>query len=71
MKTLELKFLNEEGRTVTYSLEKPIEPVDPAAVTNTMDEILTQNALSSTGGDLVEKKAARIVDRTVTEIELV
>jgi len=70
MKKLELKFENEDGKTVTYSLEKPIEPVEPEAVKAAMDEIITQNAFTSSGGDLVAKKSARVVDRTVEEIEL-
>lgn len=70
MKKLELKFLNEEGKTVTYSLEKPVEPVDPAAVSSAMDEIITQDAFTTSGGNLVEKKGARIVERNVVEIEL-
>ncbi|SFD65986.1 Protein of unknown function [Lentibacillus persicus] len=70
MKKLELKFLNEDERIVTYSLEKPIEPVDPVAVGVAMDEIITQNAFTSSGGDLVSKKSARIVDRTVEKITL-
>lgn len=70
VKKIELKFLNEDDKTVTYSLEKPVEPVDPAAVSSAMDEILTQNAFTSSGGDLVSKKSARIVDINVVEIEL-
>ncbi|WP_106495772.1 DUF2922 domain-containing protein [Lentibacillus sp. Marseille-P4043] len=70
MKKLELKFLNKEGKTVTYSLEKPVEPVDPATIKSAMDEIITQNAFTSTGGDLVSIKSARIVERNVEEIEL-
>ncbi|TFJ93156.1 DUF2922 domain-containing protein [Lentibacillus salicampi] len=70
MKKIELKFSNEDEKTVTYSLEKPVEPVDPDAVDSAMDEILTQNAFTSSGGELVSKKSARIVDRNVTEIEL-
>ncbi|TMN22106.1 DUF2922 domain-containing protein [Lentibacillus cibarius] len=70
MKKLELKFLNEDGKTVTYSLEKPIEPVDAAKVNSTMDDILTQDAFTSSGGNLASKKSARIVERNVKEIEL-
>ncbi|SFA99521.1 Protein of unknown function [Lentibacillus halodurans] len=70
MKKLELKFLNEEGKTVTYSLEKPVEPADPAAIKAAMDEIISQNAFTSSGGDVVSIKEARIVERTVEEIEL-
>ncbi|WP_106494689.1 DUF2922 domain-containing protein [Lentibacillus sp. Marseille-P4043] len=70
MKKIELKFLNKEGKTVTYSLEKPIDPIDPAAVKSAMDEIMIQNAFTSTGGDLVSIKGARVVEQNVTEIEL-
>ncbi|MFD2762469.1 DUF2922 domain-containing protein [Lentibacillus juripiscarius] len=70
MKKLELKFLNQDGKTVTYSLEKPVEPVDTATITSTMDEIIAQDAFTSSGGNLVSKKSARIVERNVTEIDL-
>ncbi|SFE11468.1 Protein of unknown function [Lentibacillus persicus] len=70
MRKLELKFLNEDGKTVTYSLEEPIEPADPQAIKSAMDEIIAQNAFTSTGGDVVSIKEARIVERTVEEIEL-
>ncbi|WP_281657906.1 DUF2922 domain-containing protein [Halobacillus sp. Cin3] len=70
MKKLELKFLNEEKRTVTISLDDPLEPVDPAAVNAAMDEILVQDCFTSTGGSLVSKKEARIVERNVFDITL-
>ncbi|WP_096272572.1 DUF2922 domain-containing protein [Paucisalibacillus globulus] len=71
MKTLELKFENADGKIVTYSLEKPIEPVDPAAVAAAMDTIIAENAFTSSGGNLVAKKSARVVERNVEDIELV
>ncbi|WP_077329210.1 DUF2922 domain-containing protein [Virgibacillus siamensis] len=71
MKKLELKFLNVEGKTVTYSLDKPNEPVDPAAVKAAMDEIINQNAFATSGGDIVSIKGARVVERNVQDIELV
>lgn len=70
MKRLEMKFATESGSTATISVDAPIEPVDPALVAAAMDEIITQNIFMSTGGDLVTKKEAQIVDRTVTPIEL-
>lgn len=69
-KQIEMQFLNEENRTVTISLDDPVEPVDPAAVNVVMDTIISENAFYSSGGSLVSKKGARIVERTVTEIEL-
>ncbi len=68
LKTLELKFTNQEGRIVTLSLDDPIEPVDPEAVRQAMDQIVEANVFLSTGGDLVEKHSARIVERNVDEI---
>lgn len=70
MKTLELRFENEEGKNVTISLDSPIEPVDPAAINAAMDEIIAQNAFDSSGGELVAKIGARVVERNVTIIEL-
>lgn len=70
MKKLELIFENEEGKTVTYSLDSPIDPADVVAVEAAMDEIITQNVFSTSGGNIVAKKGARFVERTVTEIEI-
>ena len=33
-------------------------------------EIIAQNAFTSTGGDLIEKKSARLVENIVDDIEL-
>ncbi|WP_163580521.1 DUF2922 domain-containing protein [Gracilibacillus saliphilus] len=70
MKKIELKFENEEGKTVTFSLDNPVEPVDPVQVNAAMDAILNENAFFSSGGDLVTKKSARIVERNFSEIEI-
>lgn len=70
MKKLELIFENEDGKTVTYSLDNPIDPADVVAVEAAMDEIIAQDIFSTSGGNIVAKKGARIVERTVTEIEI-
>jgi uncharacterized protein YggL (DUF469 family) len=69
-KKLELRFENYEGKTVTYSLNNPIEPVDAEAVNAAMDEIIEQDTFTSSGGDLVGKKGARLVERTVEDIDI-
>lgn len=71
MKVLELKFKNQEDKVVTLSLEAPIEPVNPALITDAMNQIIAGNAFSSSGGDFVEKHSARIVERYVETIEFV
>ncbi len=70
MKRLELIFENQVGKNVTYSLDSPVEPADPVAVSAAMDTIIEENIFATSGGDVVKKKGARIVDRQVTDIEL-
>ncbi|WP_130860482.1 DUF2922 domain-containing protein [Gracilibacillus phocaeensis] len=70
MKKLELKFENEEGKTTTISLDQPVEPVDESAVSAAMDTIIAENAIFSSGGDLIAKKSARVVERNVEEIDI-
>lgn len=69
-KTLELQFLNTDGKTVKLNVDSPIEPIDPAAINAAMDVILASNIFLTTGGDFVSKKGSRIVERTVTDIKL-
>ena len=69
-KTIELLFENEAGKTVRYTLDNPVEPFDTAAVNTAMDEIIAQKAFSTSGGELMKKKGARIVERNVTDIPL-
>ncbi|MFC4619666.1 DUF2922 domain-containing protein [Camelliibacillus cellulosilyticus] len=69
-KTIELLFENAAGKTVRYSLDNPVDPYDVAAVNAAMDAIIEQNAFTSSGGDLVKKKGARLVEHNVTDIQL-
>jgi uncharacterized protein YggL (DUF469 family) len=69
-KKLELIFKNELGRNVTISLDNPIEPVNPALVSQVMDQVVAENAFVSSGGSLVSKFAARIVERNVDDIQI-
>ncbi|HIS28083.1 MAG TPA: DUF2922 domain-containing protein [Candidatus Avamphibacillus intestinigallinarum] len=71
MRQLELRFENEDGKTATLSLQNPVEPVDAEQVSAVMDEIIHENVFSSSGGDYVKKKDARITERIVEEIEIV
>ncbi|HLS61133.1 MAG TPA: DUF2922 domain-containing protein [Virgibacillus sp.] len=70
MKRIELFFENEDGKTVKYSLDHPVEPVDAGTVNAAMDDIIEQNAFESSGGDLMTKKSARIIENVIDEIEL-
>ncbi len=65
-----MKFENVEGKTVTYSIDHPVEPANSVDVNTAMEQVIAQNAFTSSGGDLVAKKSARIVERVVEEIDL-
>ncbi|GAC91404.1 DUF2922 domain-containing protein [Anoxybacillus kestanbolensis] len=67
MKTLELQFVNEEGKTVRLSVDAPRDDVTETQVASVMDVIIAANVFPSSGGDLIAKKGARLIDTTITE----
>jgi Protein of unknown function (DUF2922) len=70
-KTLELQFTTDLGRVARLTVDNPTEPVDPAAVKLAMESIIASNAFFSNYGDLVGVSGARVVERNVTEYEVV
>ncbi|MCQ6277170.1 DUF2922 domain-containing protein [Bacillus sp. V3B] len=70
-KTMELHFTNHLGKTVRLTLDHPKEPVDPIEVKLVMDAVIASNVFGGSYGTLVGAKEARVVERNVTEYELV
>lgn len=70
-KTLELQFGTEFGKTARLSIENPKEPVDEAVVKLSMAQIIASEVFTTASGKYVEAKGARVIDRNVTEYELV
>jgi hypothetical protein len=70
-KTLELQFATDLGKIARLTIDNPIEPVDPAAVKLAMESIITSNAFFSSYGNLAAVNGARVVERNVTEYEIV
>lgn len=70
-KSLELIFVTQEGKTSSITVEEPQEPVDVNAVKAAMDAILAANVFSSPSGDFVGKKGARVIERNVSEYEVI
>ena len=68
MKILRMVFANEGGNNVTFSLRNPKDPITAAEVQAVMDNIIAKNVFNSTGGDLVSKVRAEIVDTTETTL---
>ncbi|MFS0637381.1 DUF2922 domain-containing protein [Mesobacillus foraminis] len=69
-KTLELQFVTSLGKTSKLTVENPIEPISTAAVKLAMEAIIASNAFYSNYGNLVGVDSARVVERNVTDYEL-
>jgi hypothetical protein len=70
-KTLELEFVTELGKSARISVENPKEPIEEAVVKNAMEEMIASGVFTSTNGNYVSVKGARVIDRNVTEYEIV
>ena len=68
MQVLELIFAKEDGKTVVFSIEKPITPVDAQVVNQVMDTILASSVFSSINENT--RKRARLVERNVSEVPI-
>lgn len=69
--TLQLRFLDTAGRSMTISLLDPRENLTPAEVQQAMQTIIEKDVFASPRGSLAQIDSAQIVTREVTEIELV
>lgn len=70
-KSLELTFSTDLGKQSRITVDNPKEPVDPEAVKLAMEEMINANIIQSNNGELVAIKSARVVERNVTEYEIV
>ena len=70
-KSLELQFATEFGKTAKIAVDNPKEPVDEEVVKLSMSQIVASNVFTSASGRFVSAKGARVVDRNVTDYELV
>lgn len=67
-KTLELQFNTRDNKPFSITLTDPVEPVNTAAIAAAMDAIIMQNCFTTSGGDVVAKKGARIIERSENDI---
>ena len=65
---LRMVFLNQLNKQVTLSLNNPKDTLTAADVQGVMDTVIARNIFTSTGGDLVSKVSARIIDTTTNEL---
>lgn len=65
---LNFSFKNQQGNTVSFSIDDPKNGLTTAEVETVMDLIISKNLFSSKGGDLVSKQDIRLVDTTTTDM---
>lgn len=70
-KTLELKFNVANGKTMNLTIQNPKDNLTPADITSAMQTIINQNIFHQNTYELVSINQARIVERNVTDIQLV
>lgn len=64
-----MKFDTGNGKTMTLTVEEPKENLTPTEIEGVMQTIITSNIFHHNGSSLMAINQARIVERTVTEIE--
>ena len=70
-KTIELHFINSEGKVGKLSVDNPKEPIDPVATKLVMDTIIAANIFAGSNMTFVSAKEVRLVEHNVTGYELV
>ncbi|MEH7179181.1 DUF2922 domain-containing protein [Neobacillus vireti] len=70
-KTLELEFVTDFGKPARLTIESPKEPIEEAVVKQAMEEMIASGVFTSTNGNYASVKGARVIDRNVTEYEIV
>ncbi|CRK81294.1 DUF2922 domain-containing protein [Neobacillus massiliamazoniensis] len=69
-RTLELQFVTEFGKPARITLDNPKEPIDEAAVLQSMGVIVASGIFNTANGNLASAKGARVIERNVTDYEL-
>lgn len=70
VKTLEMQFTTDTGKSSNITLESPKEPIDTEAVKLAMEEMIEANVFHSKNGALTAVKGVRVIERNVTEYEV-
>ncbi|NLA27463.1 MAG: DUF2922 domain-containing protein [Firmicutes bacterium] len=64
-RTLQMIFLNEEGRNVTISVPDARDDIEAVEVETVMSDILQRNIFLTTGGEISGLRKAQVVSRDV------
>jgi hypothetical protein len=69
-KTLEMDFATELNRTHRIRVYDAREDLTPAEVSAAMNQIITTNIISGSGGELTGKVAARVITKETEDISV-
>jgi hypothetical protein len=69
-KNLVMRFLNSSGKKVSIKVVSLKDAVSDTEVNSLMDAIIAKNIFTTSGGDLVSKDSAEVVDTSVTEFKI-
>ncbi|MCA0150499.1 MULTISPECIES: DUF2922 domain-containing protein [Rossellomorea] len=69
-KVLELEFKTETGKSAKLSINDPVDPIDTVAVKAAMDNLIATNVFASATGAFVSVEGARVVERNVTDYDV-
>lgn len=67
-KNLRLVFIDSIGKMRAVTIANPVESPGEQLIEDTMDHIIDKDVFQTTGGSLVEKVRAEIVERSVDEV---
>lgn len=70
-RTLELDFLTQLSKTHKLRVHNAKENLDSGEISNAMDNIITANIFSGSGGELTTKKGARMIVKETTDFDLI
>ncbi len=68
MTTLELNFINEEGKNSKITLNNPRTDLTAEEVRTAMDEIIAVNIFTTSGGDFKQADSAKLITRDVIDL---
>ncbi|WP_058485922.1 DUF2922 domain-containing protein [Defluviitalea phaphyphila] len=70
-KTLQMIFATQGGSTMTISVDNIKDDLNSEEVSSAMDELLSLDVFTSSSGNPISKKSAKIVTQVTEEIALV
>lgn len=69
-KRLVMVFMTNGDKTVSLSVDNPVDNIQESAIKSAMETIVAQNIFAPNGEDLVAIKEAKVVITNKTEYEL-